>query len=445
MNAFEVNFDGLVGPTHNYGGLSYGNVASTKSKQQTSSPRQAALQGLAKMKTLHDMGFKQAVIPPHERPALNVLRRIGFTGSDQAILAQVAKANPVLLNLVSSASCMWTANAATVSPSADTADGKVHFTVANLVANFHRSIEPDQTAAILRAIFADETAFSVHDALPSVLHFGDEGAANHTRFCAAYGDPGVEFFVYGQSAFCADSPKPARYPARQTLEAAEAVARMHGLSSDHVVYAQQNPEVIDAGVFHNDVISVGNRNAIFYHEQAFLETPRVLDELDQKLKGADLVRLMVPEAEVSVADAVSSYLFNSQLLSKPDGTMMLVVPHECEEVGSVKAYLDALLAGNNPVSEVRVFDLKQSMKNGGGPACLRLRVALNEHELSKVNPSVIMSDALYATLVDWVNRHYRDELSQVDLADPQLLMESRAALHELTNILNLGAIYPFQR
>lgn len=445
MKAFEVNFDGLVGPTHNYGGLSYGNVASAKSKKQVSSPRQAALQGLAKMKTLHDMGFKQAVIPPHERPALNVLKRIGFTGTDQQILEQVARLDPVLLNLVSSASCMWTANAATVSPSADTSDGRVHFTVANLVANFHRSIEPEQTSAILRGIFHDESTFAVHDALPSVLHFGDEGAANHTRFCAEYGQPGVEFFVYGQSAFSTKKPRPVRFPARQTYEACKAVARMHGLKDKNLVYAQQNPEVIDEGVFHNDVIAVGNRQAIFYHERAFLDATKALDEIDSKLEGADLIRLMVPNDQVSVADAVSSYLFNSQLLTKPDGTMMLVVPHECEEIDSVRWYLESLVDEDNPISEVKVFDLKQSMRNGGGPACLRLRVALTEAELAKMNPAVMMSDSLYPKLVTWVNRHYRDSLTQSDLADPALLEESRAALDELTRILNLGSLYPFQR
>ena len=32
MSGYEINFDGLVGPTHHYAGLSFGNEASTKTK-----------------------------------------------------------------------------------------------------------------------------------------------------------------------------------------------------------------------------------------------------------------------------------------------------------------------------------------------------------------------------------------------------------------------------
>src|SRR5687768_11173563 len=181
MKAYEVNFDGLVGPTHNYAGLSYGNVASMSHKRSVSSPRQAALQGLAKMKFLADLGVKQAVLPPHPRPDIAALRRIGFTGSDADVLAKVQREDPVLLAAVSSSSSMWAANAATVSPSADTSDGRMHFTPANLVSLFHRSLEAPTTAAVLRAIFNDEKHFAHHPPLPATMHFSDEGAANHTR------------------------------------------------------------------------------------------------------------------------------------------------------------------------------------------------------------------------------------------------------------------------
>jgi succinylarginine dihydrolase len=91
-----------------------------------------------------------------------------------------------------------------------------------------------------------------------------------------------------------------------------------------------------------------------------------------------------------------------------------------------------------------VFDLKQSMQNGGGPACLRLRVALNQTELAAVNPAVVMTNELYATLNTWVDKYYRDRLVDADLADPQLLNECRMALDQLTQILKLGSVYPFQ-
>ena len=446
MKSCEVNFDGLVGPTHNYGGLSYGNVASQSNSQQASNPREAALQGLAKMKALMDMGFTQGVLAPQERPDVAGLRKLGFSGSDAEVIAQAAKQDMPLLVASCSASSMWVANAATVSPSADTADGRVHFTAANLNCKYHRSIEHPTTSRVLGAMFADQQHFAHHPALPAVAQFGDEGAANHTRFCRDYGEAGVEFFVFGRSAFDTRYPAPQKYPARQTLEASQAVARLHGLGAEGVVYGQQNPAVIDQGVFHNDVIAVGNGEVLFYHEDAFLNTDALLAELHDKLsrRGGRLRAICVPRAEVAVEDAVRSYLFNSQLLSRADGSMLLIVPEECRANERVWNYLQRLLADDGPVGEVKVFDLKQSMQNGGGPACLRLRVALKENELAAVNPGVIMTAPLYDTLTQWVDRHYRDRMSENDLADPQLLLECRTALDELTQILKLGAVYPFQ-
>ncbi len=445
MTAHELNFDGLVGPTHNYSGLSYGNVASEQNVMAISNPKEAAKQGLRKMKALHDMGYKQGVLAPHHRPNVDVLRTLGFSGSDEKVLAEVGRVSPVLLAAVSSASCMWTANAVTVSPSADTLDGRVHFTAANLNAKFHRSIEHQLTSRIMQASFNNDKHFAHHQALPSVSQFGDEGAANHTRFCSGYGSEGVEFFVYGRRAFDESAPKPNKYPARQTLEASEAIARLHQLPDEKVVYAQQKPATIDAGVFHNDVIAVGNGNVLFYHEEAFSDTEHVLAELDRKLIGTSLAPIMVANSDVSIDEAVRSYLFNSQLLSKPDGSMMLIVPTECREVSSVAAYLDKLVASGGPISQVEMFDLKQSMQNGGGPACLRLRVVLTEEEQAAVNPHVMMSDQLFNTLNQWVDKHYRSHLTVADLSDISLLRESEDALDELTKILNLGSIYPFQQ
>jgi succinylarginine dihydrolase len=446
MSAYEVNFDGLVGPTHNYGGLSYGNVASQSNGQLTSNPREAARQGLAKMKALMELGFKQGVFAPQERPDVAALRQLGFAGTDAQVVEKAAREALPLLASVSSASSMWTANAATVSPSADTADGRVHFTAANLNSKFHRSIEHPTTSRVLAAMFHDEKHFAHHPALPAVNQFGDEGAANHTRFCRDYDEAGVEFFVFGRSAFDGRYSSPQRYPARQTLEASQAIARLHGLTDEGVVYAQQNPEVIDQGVFHNDVIAVGNAEVLFYHEDAFLESDRVLKELADKLdrRGGTLRAVCVPHSQVSVNDAVRSYLFNSQLLLKPDGQTLLIVPEECRQNTQVWTYLDQLVKSDGPVREVKVFDLKQSMQNGGGPACLRLRVALKETELNAVNPGVLMTTELYTRLLAWVDTHYRDRLNVSDLADPQLLFECRTALDELTQILGLGSVYPFQ-
>lgn len=444
VRATEANFDGLVGPTHNYSGLSFGNVASTRNVAAASRPKEAALQGLQKMKALADMGLVQGVFAPQERPDIHTLRRLGFTGSDADVLEAAAKQAPKVLAACCSASSMWTANAATVSPSADTADGKVHFTPANLTNKFHRSIEHEVTGRILQSTFADQAHFAHHPALPSVEHFGDEGAANHTRFCRDYGEQGVEFFVYGRHAFDASKPAPQKFPARHTYEASEAVARLHGLDNSHVVYALQNPDVIDQGVFHNDVIAVGNRDTLFCHDQAFHNQAEVYNQLDKAYGGGFRV-IEVPTSAVSVQDAVTSYLFNSQLLSLPNGETLLVLPQECENNPAVWAYVQQLLSEKRGIDQVKVFDLKQSMSNGGGPACLRLRVVLNEAERQAVNPATLINDASYGELTRWVNRHYRETLVEADLADPQLLIESRTALDELTRILDLGSVYPFQR
>ena len=444
MQAFEVNFDGLVGPTHNYAGLSVGNVASLKNVAQASSPRQGALQGLAKMKALSDMGLKQAVLPPLERPDVYVLRQLGFGGSDEDVIRKASQEAPAVYAATCSASSMWTANACTVSPSADTQDGRVHFTAANLSNKFHRSIESPTTSRVLNAIFKDEKLFAHHQPLPLGDHFGDEGAANHTRFCGDYNSAGVEFFVYGKYAFDNSKPAPKKFPARQTMEASQAIARLHQLNPAKTVYAQQHPDVIDAGVFHNDVISVGNQDCLFYHENAFLNTEQVLNDLQSAFGEQKLHFVKVPVDAVSVEDAVHSYLFNSQLVTLSPGHMAIIAPSECQENDNVRRYLESVIEQDNPIKEVKIYDVKQSMRNGGGPACLRQRVVLNEAEIAGANQSVFITDELFATLNTWVEKHYRDSLSESDLADPQLLIESRTALDELTKILNLGSVYPFQ-
>ncbi|MCL1139818.1 N-succinylarginine dihydrolase [Shewanella pneumatophori] len=445
MKHFEANFDGLVGPTHNYAGLSFGNVASLNNAAATSSPKDAAKQGLKKAKALADLGLVQGMLAPQERPDLHSLRRMGFSGTDSDILNKAAKEAPALLRACCSASSMWTANAATVSPSADTRDGKLHFTPANLVDKLHRSIEPTTTGNILQATFNDSRFFKHHQHLPEHASFGDEGAANHTRLCSEYGHAGVELFVFGQEATNPTAPKPQKFPARQTLEASQAVARLHQLDDDGTVYIQQNPDVIDQGVFHNDVIAVGNQNVLFYHEQAFLNTQAKLNEIKRKFGESALHFIEVPTTKVAIQDAVKSYLFNTQVVTLPSGEMAIIAPTNCQENPAVFAYLNELVTLDTPIKQVLYFDVKQSMQNGGGPACLRLRVAMNQDEVAAVNQHTLMNDGLFTRLNQWVDKHYRDRLHVEDLADPQLLIESRTALDELTQIMQLGSVYQFQK
>jgi len=447
----EVNFDGLIGPTHNYAGLSHGNLASGQHARNASKPKEAALQGLNKMKFLHDLGVKQGVFIPQERPHLPTLRQFGFSGSDSQIIEKASKSQPQLLASCYSASSMWAANAATVSPSADTADGRVHFTSANLNSMLHRSIEHNTTSAMLRTIFANDAYFSHHDALQGGLLFGDEGAANHGRFfCSKKEERGVELFVFGRQDFgrqdFGSELKATNFPARQAREASEAVARLHGLAETKVVFAQQNPTVIDAGVFHNDVVSVANGNVLFTHELAFENQAGTKQALQQAYGNEQLHFIEVSEDQVSLENAVSSYLFNSQLINLPDNDhMALILPMESQENDQVDTYLKKLLQQNTPIKEVKFIDVRQSMQNGGGPACLRLRVALNAKELAAVNPKFLFDDDLHTRLSQWVNKHYRDEIFPTDLAAPALLLESQTALDELTQIFDIGSFYDFQR
>ena len=396
------------------------------------------------MKALADRGYAQAVLPPHERPDVAALRSLGFTGDDATIIARAGRDHAPLLAACSSAAAMWAANAATVSPSADTADRRVHFTPANLVSHFHRALEVTTTTRVLRAIFADESRFAVHEPLPAAAQFGDEGAANHTRFALDPAAPGIELFVYGRIAYDTAANSPVRFPARQTREASQAVARRHGLDPARTLFAQQNPAAIDAGVFHNDVIAVGNDAVLFCHENAFVDQEALLAELAAGV-GAAFTPIVIRAAEVSVERAVASYLFNSQLLTRAGGGMLLVAPAECAEDPSVSAYLAELVASGGPIREILTFDLRQSMRNGGGPACLRLRVALTAAERAAIGANVWLDDALHAALLGWVERNYRDRLAPSDLADPALLIEGRRALDELSALLRLGSVYPFQR
>jgi succinylarginine dihydrolase len=441
--AYEVNFDGIVGPTHNYAGLSFGNIASQRHALSVSHPREAALQGLAKMKFLADLGLKQGVLPPPVRPDLAALRRLGFEGSDAEILNKAAREDMRLLSAVYSASSMWAANAATVSPSADASDGRVHFTPANLVTQFHRSLEPPTTAATLKVIFADPDRFVHHDPLLAASAYADEGAANHTRLCASYGTPGIEIFVYGRDASLVASPS--RFPGRQTLEACMALARLHHLDAAAAVFARQNPAAIDAGAFHNDVVAVGNQNVLFYHAAAYANLDSLKQELKSKFEAkanVPLYLIEVSEAQVPLEDAIETYLFNSQLVTLPDGGMSLIAPMECRERPGVERFIAELIAQENPIRSAHFLDVRQSMKNGGGPACLRLRVVLTEEELRRVHPGVMLTDELYEKLVAWVNQFYREQLRAEDLADPLLARESWDAIERLSTIMRLAAPFP---
>jgi succinylarginine dihydrolase len=433
-----------VGPTHNFAGLSAGNLASLESDGSPSNPRAAALEGIAKMRAISGLGVRQAVLPPQLRPSLSTLRALGYGGAPEHAIAAAAADEPRLLRLVSSASAMWAANAATVAPASDTADGRAHLVPANLKHMFHRSIEASTTRDVLAAIFKDSARFVVHDPLPGGEHFADEGAANHTRLVTRAG-AAVHLFAWGREAFAAREA-PRIHPARQTREASAAVARLLEVGETAALFVEQHPLGIAAGAFHTDVLAVGNESFFMAHELAFRDRAWVERELRERL-GDDFRQLWATNDELPVADAVRAYPFNSQVVTvrREPLEMVIIAPSESRENDAARRFLERVVAADNPVVRVIYLDVRESMKNGGGPACLRQRVPLREADIAALSGRVLFDAELEQALCGWVERHYRDRLLPADLADPLLHREGLAALDELTSLLDLGSVYEFQR
>ena len=412
----EINFDGIIGPSHNYAGLSLGNLASTRNAGGVSQPRAAALQGLDKMRANVALGLVQGLFVPQPRPATDWLGELGTTIDD---------AEPELAANAMSASAMWAANAATVSPSPDTKDGKCHLTVANLRTMPHRSHEWVATLAQLEVAFADP-AFAVHGPVPSA--FGDEGAANHMRLARGYGEPGIELFIYGRTG--------GPFPARQHVEASKAIARRHGLDPARTLFVEQSEAAIAAGAFHNDVVAVANERVLFVHAKAFADRDGTVAAIERMMPEADIVE--VSDADVPLADAIRSYLFNAQLVTPPDGSMTLIAPTECRDTPSVKAWIDRHLTSNGAIRRVEFVDVRQSMANGGGPACLRLRVACDP---ALVDPRFLVDEAKLDRLVTIIGDYWPEEIATDDLQKPALvaaIVKARSALLDTLGLASLS-------
>lgn len=415
MSLTEINFDGIVGPSHNYAGLSLGNIASASHAGDVSYPRAAALQGVAKMRgNLARLGV-QGFLLPLPRPNAALQAALALDGSEPAQL----RAAPW------SASSMWTANAATVSPAPDTADGRCHLTPANLVTMLHRAQEWPDTKRQLEIAFGDTRHFAVHDAVPPT--FGDEGAANHMRLCESHDAPGVEVFVYGKTG--------GAFPARQHEQASRLVARAHGLDPARTVFIEQNPQAIAAGAFHNDVVAVANGRVLFTHAEAFADQQGAYDAIRAVFPTLEVVE--VPSSAVTLQEAIRTYLFNAQLLTLPDGSMALIVPDECRESPSVWAWAQTMLAGNGPIRQVIPVDVRQSMANGGGPACLRLRVVCDP---ATVDPRFLLDEATADRIERVIATHWPEQIDADALGSDTLAANVAAARLALLDALNLAQL-----
>ena len=435
----EIYFDGLIGPTHNYAGLSQGNLASQKHLNKTSNPQAAALQGLDKMRLIMDQGIPQGFFLPHERPHLKTLRALGFSGTDEEVINRAAKENPILLKNVYSASSMWAANAATFSPSIDSYDQNMHITPANLNTMFHRSIEHEFTQAQLEFMFGGVAI--VHDPIKNISGYGDEGAANHLRVSEQHLKPGFQIFVYGSSAFEVQQGM----ITRQAEEISKAVSIMHQLDPDRVLFLKQNEQAINAGSFHNDIVSLANEEVFIFHQEAFadrVELERILHHLKDHVKGFHPIEIL--SEDISLDDLVSSYLLNSQLITVKNNEMMMLLPEEVQNHSNCMRWLEEIKS-SSPIKHIEFVDIRQSMMNGGGPACLRFKTIFNNDEFNQINEKFLLTPKKLMDLRALVTKHYRDKLNPEDLLDNNLIQESYRFLDELTQLLDLGNVYDFQK
>jgi len=412
----EINFDGIIGPSHNYAGLSLGNLASANNAGASSYPKAAALQGIEKMRANLRLGLAQGFFMPLDRPNSNWLAGLAI---------DMDSAEPHIRAAAFSASAMWAANAATVSPAPDTADGKCHLSAANLLTMPHRSHEWPGTLAQLKVAFANPAHFVAHDAVPPP--FGDEGAANFMRLCNTHSAAGIEIFVYGK----AGGP----FPARQHIEASKAVARAHQLNPARTLFVQQSEAAIAAGAFHNDVVAVANERVLFTHELAFEKPDETYADIKRLVPEAEII--IVPADRVSLADAIQSYLFNAQLVTLPDGGMALILPSEAEENPRVWGWLNEMIAGNGPIRKLVPVDVRQSMANGGGPACLRLRVVADP---ATVDSRFIADEVKLDQISGIVARHWPETIAPSELADPALIQKVRNARKALLTACDLDIL-----
>jgi succinylarginine dihydrolase len=458
-DAWEVNFDSLPGPCYYYPHWippHTGNLSSRRRRNSTANPRQAALESLKKAGRLMRLGGIQALLPPLIRPNLTLLLRLGVLrdyaldkDTDYDALAcdlaagadQSGQARDTLLFAFAPAG-LWAANWATVSPSADTADGRVHLTPANRASVLYRSIEADETCQLLRQIFFNPSHFVVHEPLPAAYEVADEGAANHMRLCIDHASCGLNIFVYGRNGYEPPDVE-ARFLPRQTRFASEAVARLHGLCPAMTLYVQQSPVAVHAGCFHNDVIATSHRNVLVYHELAFVDAACQVaswGETFYRTTGQELVSIKVTESDLPLDEARKTYLFNSQAVTV-GGASVLVAPTECRDSPAARKCLERLTTPTTgPFQKLEYAQVSSSMRNGGGPACLRLRVVLTAEQRRAIPRGILLDARLLRELKSFVEAEYPECVTEELFCDADYLRRCFATTHRLYALLGLKPI-----
>jgi succinylarginine dihydrolase len=308
----------------------------------------------------------------------------------------------------------------------DSADGRCHLICANLASMLHRAMEAADTYATLKTVFRDEADVVVHPPTAYCAHFGDEGAANHMRIAPGHGEPGVNVFVHG-------ARRKGRFPERQSLRASQAAARLAGVEAP--VFALQSSQAVQAGAFHNDVVAVANEQVLLAHSDAFADPDALVDALEARVPNFQYLEV----SGVGLDAAVSSYLFNSQLVTRADGGMTLVAPAEARMNDQIWSEVERILSGNNPIDEVAIVDLRESMRNGGGPACLRLRAPLSPAALSRIDRRFLLTEPRLDVLCRLVEETWPITIAPEDLAEPWVWDEAREAHAALGRLLESWA------
>jgi succinylarginine dihydrolase len=247
------------------------------------------------------------------------------------------------------------------------------------------------------------------------------------RLASAHGGPGVEIFVHGVAG--------GGFPVRQHAEAGRAIARAHGLDPARTLHIGQSEAAIAAGAFHNDVVAVADGLTLFAHEQAFADPAGFYAELRRLLPEVSIVE--VPASAVPLGDAVTSYLFNAQLVTLPEGGQALILPAEARETASVWTWLQEMVAGNGPIRRLELVDVRQSMANGGGPACLRLRVVADP---ATIDPRFLVDNARLDRIAALVERQWPERIAPDQLADPALWEAIERARLALLDVLELNEL-----
>ena len=100
-------------------------------------------------------------------------------------------------------------------------------------------------------------------------------------------------------------------------------------------------------------------------------------------------------------------------------------------------WIERHIAGNGPIRRVEIVDVRQSMANGGGPACLRLRVVADP---ATIDPRLLVDDARLDRMADVVRRHWPAEIANDDLQAPALVRDIEAARNALLKELDLSEL-----